>query len=211
VAWAKSQSDSIRFVYISTDQIYDAHGPSTEENARPQNVYALTKMWAEDVVGALPDATILRVNFLGVGHANRQSLADWIVNSLRAETPITLFRDAMFNPLYAGDLAEIVVAALAAELAGVFNCGSGDDGLSKAELGLHLADALGFRKPAVTVGSIADIALAARRPRDTRMECTRLATALNTKLPSTGETLTRLVDEMRVVAGSGVPMSLRMQ
>jgi dTDP-4-dehydrorhamnose reductase len=195
--WAARQVDHVHFVYISTDQIYNGPGPSSEDQPRPCNVYSLTKMWAEDLVRILPKGLVLRVNFLGLGFAGRNSLVDWLIGSLRSGKPITLFRDALFNPLYAGDLVKVIAVAIGQDLVGTFNCAASDAGLSKAELGKYVATALGLSTSAVTIGSVKDVKLSARRPCDTRMMSGRLGEALEIELPQTETTLSHLVDEIR--------------
>lgn len=99
-------------VHISTDQVYDGIGPHCEDAALPCNVYALSKFTAELAVREHP-SKILRTNFFGLSRSpKRRSFSDWIVGSLRAAEPITVFEDVMFSALHIDSLCDVIVRAL---------------------------------------------------------------------------------------------------
>jgi dTDP-4-dehydrorhamnose reductase len=69
--------------------------------------------------------------------------------------------------------------------------------MSKARFGLRLAEALGLSTAAVRIGSVEDVKLAARRPRDMRM-ATALAQEVLGRAPETvDEAISRLAAEWR--------------
>jgi dTDP-4-dehydrorhamnose reductase len=74
-----------KLVHISTDHLFNGTEPwRREEDAPyPLNMYATTKLQAEEVVlQACPDALVIRTNFFGWGTSIRASFSDWIINSL---------------------------------------------------------------------------------------------------------------------------------
>jgi len=89
-----------RLVLVSTDQVYNGPGPHAEGDVAPINVYALTKLWAEDWAERYGNALTVRVNFFGFNGRDRSGLAGWVARSLAARERITLFDDVMFNPLH---------------------------------------------------------------------------------------------------------------
>jgi len=179
-------------VHISTDQVYGGPGPHREDCVSPANVYGITK-YVGELVAAAAGGTILRTNFVGrSGVAGRASLSDWIVGALRERRPITLFGDVFFSPLHVSSLCRFVELAAERRIPGVFNLGA-RGGVSKADFGLRLATLLGLDSTAVSIGSVADVDLKAKRPLDMTMQVDRFAEAFGCSLPTVG-------DEIRIVA-----------
>ena len=185
-----------RLVYISTDQVYFGPGPSMEEQALPLTVYAMTKMWGEDIALSFGNALAVRVNFVAAGTQSRKGLADWLVESLSSKRPVTLFDDVMFNPLYAGDLPNFLVALAKSGEVGIVNLGCGGDGLSKAEFARGLAQRLSLPLDSARIGKLSDGDLAARRPLDTRMDVSRAERILATRLPYADTVLDRMAADI---------------
>ena len=170
-------------VQISTDQVYDSPGPHIEEDVRLTNTYALTKYAGEIAARAMPGA-ILRTNFFGHGgHAGRKSFSDWVLERLRAGTPITGFTDVVINPLSMPTLCAMIARVLERRVQGVFNVGS-HGALSKADFILELGRAFGLATASVRLGLSTEVALRAYRPKDMSMDCRRFETGLNVTLPS---------------------------
>ena len=79
-SWLVEESPDTHFVYISTDQVYDGPGEHIEDVVFPCNVYALTKLWAEDVARTAPRHLVLRTNFFGLGINGPMGLAAWFID-----------------------------------------------------------------------------------------------------------------------------------
>jgi len=183
------------FVHISTDQVYDGQGLHHEDRPAPCNVYARTKLDGEDGVRHLRRHLVLRTNFFLSGGG--RGFADWLIRSMEEGAAITLFEDVLFNPLYAGDLADIVVELIASGATGTFNVGADGPGMSKADFARQLAERLGLSLVNARVGRLAQVALAARRPLDMRMDVRRLSAVLGHPPPTVEDGLDRLVRERR--------------
>ncbi len=190
--WAREAKPQMRFVYVSTDQVYDAPGDSGEDNARPVNVYALTKLWAEDLAGGLENGLILRTNFFGPGAGAKPTFLDWIVESCLAKREMTLFRDVLFNPLHVDHLVDLIVELIGRGARGVCNLGAAGGGLSKADFIRRVARHLALPTDGFREGSLDDVSLVARRPRDMRMSVTRVEGLLGRSPPSVAEGIARL-------------------
>lgn len=163
-----------RFLFVSTDQLYDGAGPHREDQANPRNVYALTKLWAESLVERLTNALVLRSNFFGLGRRPGEGLASWLLESFAAGRAVTLFDDVLFNPLYLEDYADLVHDLIASSASGVVNVGAAGGGLSKAAFGYALADCFGLSARSAVTSSVDNAKLMAVRPKDMRMDITRL-------------------------------------
>lgn len=76
----------------------------------PVNIYGKTKAESERVVLAVnSEALILRTNFFGPGLQWRQSLSDWIINSLNRSEKINAFYDVFFTPISIYHLARAIL------------------------------------------------------------------------------------------------------
>jgi dTDP-4-dehydrorhamnose reductase len=183
-------------IQVSTDQVYDGAGPHHEDDARPCNVYALTK-YAGELACAGVAATVLRTNLFGRSRSpGRSSLSDWVVQSLRAGQRITVFDDVLFSPLHLDSLAEVIVSAARLQPSGVFNAGS-RDGVSKAGFALELAQRLGLDRSLMTVGASSSAGLRARRPLDMRMNPDRFDRHFDIASPTIESQIERAAEEYR--------------
>lgn len=190
--WVEKNAPETRFVYVSTDQVYDAPGPSTEEAVRPRNVYALTKLWGEDHARKLANALVLRVNFFAGPEAG---LVAWLMRQHEGEGSIKLFSDVLFNPLHVHHLAECMCELIDRKVVGTFNLGASGDGSSKAEFLRAAANILGLADCRMQDCSVADVALRAYRPRDMRMSISSTEQALGRDLPTIQDGLALLGDD----------------
>jgi dTDP-4-dehydrorhamnose reductase len=198
VEWCLRQTAPPFFVYISTDQVYNGPGPHIETAPAPINVYALTKLWAEDLVQRLPSRLILRLNYVALPFAElRRGFVNWLIDNLSAGRAITLFEDVLFNPLYIADAVELLLELLETRAEGLLNFGAGGVGMSKAAYGLAVAEALGLPTDSVKVGSVTQFPLVARRPQDMRMDVSRLTRKLGRSPPDMQAGLARLAADWR--------------
>lgn len=187
----------LHLVQLSTDQVYDGPGLHREDNARPCNVYALSK-YAGELAASRVDATILRTNFFGRSQcAGRTSLSDWVVHSLQAGTPITVFDDVLFSALHISTLCRFIELAVARRAPGVFNVGC-RDGMSKAQFALQLAERLGLDTRLITVGTSRDVPPRARRPLDMRINVTHFEQTFGLTAPSLEEEIKLAAEEYRL-------------
>lgn len=184
-----------RLVFISTDQVYDAPGPSGEEAVQPKNVYALTKLWGEDIVRQLEHHLVLRVNFFSGRNEAGRGLVPWLEARAGSGTQVPLFSDVLFNPLHVAHLSQLVREMIERECTGTFNLGSEEEGLSKAQFLRRVAERLGFDSGNFTDCPVADAGLRAYRPRDMRMRTHRVREVLGRDLPSIGDGLDLLASE----------------
>ena len=201
VDWVGARKPDCAFLYISTDQVYDSPGETAEDDISPLNVYAFTKLWAEDLARRLEQHLILRTNFFGYGGPHRATFVDWIIESSRERRPITLFQDVFFNPLLIEHLVEVIVELIGKKASGTFNLGAAGGGLSKGAFIRLLAEALGLASDSFRDGRLADVRLEARRPLDMRMSPARLEALIGRSLPSVEDGIAALARSMAVTEG----------
>ena len=200
--WINNKSPQTRLVYISTDQVYNGDGEHREENISPSNVYALTKLWAEDTALSIQRQLVLRTNFYALSNdENKSSFADWLIDSLLMKKPVTLFTDVLFNPLYIKDLIDIMLWLIENNINGVYNIGAKGDGVSKADFALKLARIFGIKFTNTNQGSVNNSTLKAFRPKDMRMSTRKLQKIMSKPLPTIDEGLSKLHDDWKLLKG----------
>lgn len=193
VQWISESNSNSHLVQISTDHVYDGMRLNTENQVALKNYYAFSKYAGELAATQVP-STILRTNFIGRSKAiNRESLTDWVYNSLTSGKNIQVLNDVFFDPLSMDTLAELIQFVIERKAVGIFNLGS-HNGMSKADLDFTFAECLGLPTSGMTlVDSSKAKFLQAYRPKDMRMDCSRFENTFDLKLP-------RLSDEIEKVA-----------
>lgn len=170
-------------IHISSDQVYSGNGPHLENNAKPINTYACTKL-----SGELPviesGACVLRTNFFGKSQsAKRTSFSDWLVMAGRRGEKIKIFEDVLFSPLRMRTLSHAILRAMELQLTGLFNVGT-LDGISKASFARLLFKHLELDDSLLESSRLDNLGLYAKRPLDMRMNSAHFATTANFDLPS---------------------------
>jgi dTDP-4-dehydrorhamnose reductase len=187
----------IKLVHISTDHIFTGTQRLLDESAipAPVNVYALTKVDAEQTVAKIcPSALIVRTNYYGWGPSYRRSFSDVIIDALRHGRTITLFEDVFFTPILVDVLIETIHSLVDRDAVGIYNV-VGDERLSKYQFGLNIAHRFGLGADVLKAGKIGDARSLVRRPRDMSLCNQKLRAALGTDLGGTKEHLSRLAIE----------------
>ena len=166
-----------KFVYISSDQVYQSSLEASNETGQlaPVNVYAKTKLQGERIALSIhPESLIVRTNVFGASiKPNRISSAEWMLNSLRSRRPVVLFVDYIFSPIYTVSLGRVIGELLEADKSGVFNVGS-PRACSKYEFGLAMAKLEDLDASLLIQGSLADLKSAANRNRNVSMGMDKL-------------------------------------
>jgi dTDP-4-dehydrorhamnose reductase len=193
-SWIRQSGTDCHLVQISTDQVYDGVGPHTEEMVTLTNNYAFSK-YAGELAASQVSSTILRTNFVGRSKIRtRESLTDWVYNSLMGRKHVRVLNDVYFSPLSMTTLIELINLVIERKPLGVFNLGS-HNGMTKADFDFAFAECLNLPTAFMTrIDTSQATFLKAYRPKDMRMDCSKFEATLRVKLPD-------LMDELRSVAG----------
>lgn len=195
----------IRFVYVSTDAVYDGTKPGRlsreEDPPRPLSVYAKTKLSGEQrVLYRNPAAVVIRTTMVGwTAAGRREKFAEEIARALLTNRPINLWWDAVFSPLHVSQLAELLVRVANTHYAGILNLGASDS-VSKSDFGKSLAYHLRASASLIGEKSVDGIQLSAPRTKNTALDVSRARGLLAPRgghFPSTYETITQLAEEVR--------------
>ena len=140
------------FIYASTGGVYRSSEVLTERSPvlsfNDMQLYPASKLAAEAMLGAYARAfrvVVMRIFFMYGEYQQESMLIPRLVTSVREGRPITLvgpdgFR---FNPLYAGDAAELVWAIVASKFSGVLNV-AGPQELTLKNVGQLIGKKLGI-------------------------------------------------------------------
>lgn len=192
-------------VYISTDGVFKGDRPSAQEEWRPcpRTVYGRSKLQGEwETELATENHIIVRTNFYGWSSGRKKTFAEWLYGALSVGEEITLFDDFYFTPIYVADLAPRLGRLMSLPHRGIFHLG-GSERISKYAFGKQMAEAAGFSMDPVRVGSIAQAALLADRPRDMSLDCSKFTQVTGQPPAVFHSGLTRFLSHR------GVPLSMR--
>ncbi len=184
----------VPIVHISTDYVFDGNKGAAYTEAdpvAPTGVYGASKLAGEQAVLASgARAAILRTSWVH-SHTGKNFVRTMLTLG-KTRDRLTVVADQQGCPTAAADLADavLIVAARMAdgwrdEYAGVFHAaGTGDTtwfGLAQAVF--EDAAAQGWNVPSIAPIATADWPTPARRPADSRLDCTRLADVFGVRLP----------------------------
>ena len=193
--WILQTGATCHLVQISTDHVYDGMGLHTEDQVTLTNNYAFSK-YAGELAAAQVPSTILRTNFIGPSKThNRESLTDWVYTSLTSGKHIQVLKDVFFSPLSMTTLAEMIQLVIERKPLGIFNLGS-HNGMSKADLDFAFAECLELVTNTMSpIDSSEATFLKVYRPKDMRMDCSKLENTLGIKLPLLRDEIKRVARE----------------
>ncbi len=182
--WIRHSKKNVRFVQISTDQVYDGVGPHIESGVCLKNYYAFSKYCGELSALSIDDSLVLRTNFFGRSiNKNRKSFSDWLFDALVEEREIKVFHDVFFSPISMNKLCDLIVLAAESDVIGTYNLGS-YGGMSKADFAYFFAHQLGLDSSRLIRASVEEMSsLKAYRPRDMRLNCNLFEKCFGVNLP----------------------------
>jgi dTDP-4-dehydrorhamnose reductase len=137
-----------KFLFTSSMYVFDGSRPPYGEFDRPNpiNVYAQNKLEAEGLVlslGARP--VVLRPMTMYGWHSSgqRANWVTWLLERMRRNERVPVVNDVYGNPLWVGDAAAAVLAAVEKEVEGVFHLG-GIETSSRFEFSKAVAEVFGY-------------------------------------------------------------------
>lgn len=200
-------AQDIPLIHVSTDYVYagDKGSPYVETDpVTPQTVYGRTKAAGEQaVLKAQPRSIVLRTAWVYSGHC--KNFVRTMVNAGAKNTHLKVVGDQYGCPTNADDLARAILdiahqveAGWQDRFAGIYHaCGRGETswhGLAVAAL--EEATRHGQVMP-VEVAAIRteDWPTPAKRPHDSRLDCSKLETVFGVRLPEWRDGVARAIDE----------------
>ncbi len=188
------EGTSCRFLYISTDSVFDGQkgNYSEEDAAAPVHAYGKTKLEAERLVlQRRPHSLVIRTAFYGTGTPQGAGLAEWILSTLRRGEQVPGFTDLFFSPIPATQLARRILELIEKPVSGVLHV-AGSEGCSKYEFALKLASTFGFSADRIVPTESGQNNLMAPRPKNVTLRVDRGTAVLGTRMPGLEEGLRTL-------------------
>lgn len=174
-----------KFIYISTDSIFDGkRGMYTEDdNPNPLSYYAKTKLEGEKVIGEFDlNHSILRTCIYGWNMQEKFSLAEWVIHGLQNKKKLQMFTDVFFSPILVNNLSEAIFEIYESDLEGVLNV-AGSERCSKFHFGEKIAEVFALDRSYIEPTSIEDFTnFKAPRPRDVSLDVSKAKKTLHTRL-----------------------------
>ena len=210
-------------LYLSTDSVFSGRAAwaAEEDLPEPATVYARSKLEGERLIAqAAREHVIVRTNLYGWSSGRKPTFAEWLYGAFERREAIRLVTDVWFTPIYVVDLAHRLRRLMEGGARGLVHV-AGKDRLSKFEFGMLLAHAAGFSTEAVIPSRLAELGLAAPRPREmslasrrceplTGMAAPRCAAGLERFVRDRARPVSRRValgEEERVGAAAGAPLA----
>lgn len=191
---AISEELGARFIYISTDYVFDgARGAYREEDRpNPVNHYGKSKLLGETLaLQNCPRALIVRTTMYGLKVPPKVGMMETLVAALRSGKPLARFANQFFNPLYTAQLSQIVLRLVDLGLSGLFHVGATDN-VSRLQFAERVAALMGPGRCEIRSVPFQQIGNLAPRPRDTSLDCRKLQATLTTELPGIQDGLGQL-------------------
>lgn len=185
---------NIPLIHISTDQLFrgDRSFYTETDPVEPINTYGITKVFAETkILEVNPKALIIRTNFFGWGHSQRQSFTDWLIYSLRAGQYLDLFEDVYFTPILADTLALASHDLLDKGISGVVNV-VGDERVSKYQFAQILCKAFDLPSFHIRYAKMSNSDFLANRPLDMSLDNAQLSKILGRNMGCVSDFLYKL-------------------
>jgi dTDP-4-dehydrorhamnose reductase len=180
-----AQELDARFVYISTDAVFDGKRGNYSETDQPAplSVYAKSKWRGEqEVLRRHSSPLIVRVTIYGWNAQPKQSFAEWVLGEIAAGKQVRGFSDVYFCPMLANDVAEVLLTILDRGLTGLYHVVSSER-VSKFDFARRVATAFNLGVDRVVPMSIGESKLRAQRPVDPSLSTAKISAALGRTMP----------------------------
>ncbi len=190
----KGLTDQRRFVYLSTDLVFDgAKGNYSEgDSTNPVNEYARGKRKAEEYVLSRSNSMVVRLSkVFGWGSPFHDCFLDWVRSRFEKQKQVPLFHDQYRSFVYVG----MVVRALELLISvhprhNLYHLG-GPQRLSRLDLGELFAETFGFDRSLISPVSVESVGQAARG-KDCSLDSSRLTAEFGLQYRPVREDLQRM-------------------
>ena len=199
-------SRNIKFIHISTDQVFDGkkNTPYQESDSpAPTNQYGVTKLAGEtNTLKVNQRALVLRTNIVGWrGRAAAPVFAEWLSENLAARNPISLADDFVTSSIHVDFFCRILREFYTKGGLGVFHAAA-KNAVSKYEFGRLFAEAADLDFSHVRVVKLAQLGLQPPRPPYLALNVNAAQKFLGSDFPSCEETISLLARQFLRMRGA---------
>jgi len=205
---ATARALGVPIIHLSTDYVFDGLKPAPYiegDEVAPSSVYGASKLTGERVVAATAfDHVILRTAWVYAPYG--KNFVRTMLALAQTRDEVRVVADQLGCPTYAPDIAVAIIAVARnllskpdePRLRGIFNL-AGSEETNWADFAATIFAILaekGVRTPVVTPISSADYPAAARRPANSRLDCSKLVRVHRIELPSWRSSLRNCVERL---------------
>jgi len=191
-----STSIGAKFIYISTDSVFDGTKGwyKEDDHTNPLNVYSKTKLVGERMAANYDNSLIIRTTFYGFSHfAAKESFVPKIVRRLRQNMTIRAATDVINNPLIVSKLSESIYALFEKGVTGTYHVAS-SNAMSNYDSAIQIARIFGLDRSLIQKTTLKELASElkwkARRPLNTSLNPEKASKVID--IPSLDESLKAL-------------------
>lgn len=205
-AAAAARKAGSAFIHISTDYVFDGTKPTPyaeDDETNPLSVYGASKCAGENsVLEAHPDAIILRTSW--VYSARGSNFVRTMLRLASEGKPLRVVDDQIGAPTSANAIADAIIALSQQAQGGAFPaqgifhlaCQGETSWCGFAKAIMTASAARGGPHASVTPITTAEFPAPARRPANSRLDCSRLAQIFGVRLPDWREALEPVMDDL---------------
>lgn len=178
---ASYKSNDTRFVYISTDSVFNGLRGNYKELSKtnPLNYYAFTKLQGEkEALKCNKNTIVIRTNIYGFHKEEGSSLVEWALKCFKNSDDVNGFKDVNFNPVYTKQLARVVLELINIKYVGLLNVGC-NEYISKYDFLIKLSKEFQIDTKLINKISVEDILFGAKRLKNTTLNLDKFKSILN--------------------------------
>jgi len=199
VALIANQND-IKLIHISTDGIFDGKkGNYSEEDVpNPINVYGKSKLMGEQLIKENSNNyVIIRTNFYGFNKQGKH-LLNWILTTLKHKKQMIGFDDIFFTPLEISNLCMMINDITKKNVQGIIHLAA-DTTISKYQFAIEVANVFQLDKNLIKRGSVEDLNLIAKRPKNTSLSNKKAKKFVSTPIIPLKKSLKKIKDSYEII------------
>jgi dTDP-4-dehydrorhamnose reductase len=198
---------NVPFIHVSTDYVFDGNKPTPydeDDDASPLNVYGRSKWQGETaVLRAYPAAIILRTSWIYSPYG--QNFVKTMLRLSKTHDHIRVVDDQHGAPSSARDLAQAILQIIeqieggaAKYQGGIYHLTAAGETTWYGFASAIFADwaGRGWRVPTLEAITTADYPTPARRPHNSRLNCSKAAQVFGIRLPTWQQGIELCLDEL---------------
>ncbi|MBN2251904.1 MAG: SDR family oxidoreductase [Candidatus Altiarchaeota archaeon] len=195
-ALGSSGSDA-KFIYLSTDYVYDGKkgGYTEKDDPNPVNYYGQSKLEGETYAAQLTNHLILRTTVVYGYHAGGNNFFMQLLDRQNKREPMKVPCDQISNPTYVHLLMEIIERSINKDLKGLY-LATGPEPIGRYDFALKIADYMDYDKSLLEKVSTPELKQDAERPLNCSTNPEKLQHDLAFRFPSLDDSLDHLKKEV---------------
>ncbi|MBN1427836.1 MAG: SDR family oxidoreductase [Anaerolineae bacterium] len=192
-----AQETGARLIAISTDLVFDGTAPPYDEEAHPTPLSPYGRVKAENEQRFLlyNNCLIVRTSIIYDLHPSNNQVK-WLQGLIEKGQSIPLFVDEIRQPIWAWNLAAVLIELGNSPVTGVMNV-AGPQSLSRWQYGCALLSAMGHQ-PELLAQPVYAAQIAPQRPRDCTLSLSKARSTLKTHLLDLNTALALAREKLRL-------------